>query len=142
MCVLTLLVCAQIPAGLGQSELLYSWAVAIYYFGEVAGAVIMGILVRHLPFWYALLIGLPTSPLGYFLYLTATTGQALLLSRLLIGTMAGIVPTIAYSYFGENAEHYSNICETGKDKRTKEWLIGTFTLVGAAASMIGPSELL
>ena len=90
----------MVPA-LGESEAVYAWAVTMYSFGELFGAVLAGPVNRVLPYRLCFLFGALLCPLGYIVYSSAQAGWMVLLARFVIGLNCGFILTFITAYIGE-----------------------------------------
>lgn len=113
------LILLQIAAGLGQSELFYSWVIAMFNMGALVGAVGSGILVKHVPYWHLVLLVLVLHTIGYVLYAISYDGWVIMISKFLSGTFIGGEMTLALSYFAESSLQYEEILLQLDKKITK-----------------------
>ena len=77
------------------------WAVAMYSFGELAGAFAAPTLIRLLSFRYAIFLGAVTSPLGFLFYSGAPSAWFILIARFFIGANCGLLVTMVPAYISE-----------------------------------------
>ena len=109
----------QIEPGLGESELFYSWVIALFNIGALFGAVGSGLLIKYIPYWHLILLTLLTHTVGYILYAISNQGWVIMISKLLSGVYIGGEMTLALSYFAESSVEYENIMlKLGKDKKS------------------------
>ena len=115
---------SQISPGLGQSELFYSWVIAIFNIGALFGAVGTGFLIKYIPYWHLILAILASHTVGYVLYAISYEGWVIMVSKFLSGIFIGGEMTLALSYFAESSTEYRMIwkqmgekCEAGMVRR-------------------------
>lgn len=96
----------QLEPGLGESEAFYSWVITVFNVGAVIGSLASGLLLKWVPYWHMVLTSLAFHTLGYIIYAIATTGQLVMLSKLLSGVFIGAEMTLALAYFGESNSSY------------------------------------
>ena len=99
----------QIQPGLGESELFYSWVIALFNIGALVGAVGSGFLVKHIPYWHLVLGNLLMHTIGYILYAISQDGVVIMVSKFLSGIFIGGEMTLALSYFAESSVAYEKI---------------------------------
>lgn len=100
---------AQITPGLGQSELFYSWVIAVFNIGALFGAVGSGFLIKYIPYWHLILAILASHTVGYVLYAISYEGWVIMVSKFLSGIFIGGEMTLALSYFAESSTEYRTI---------------------------------
>lgn len=110
--------CHQVEPGLGESEEFYSWVITVFNIGAVLGSLSAGLLLKWMPYWHLLLGSLCLHTLGYILYAIASSGWAIMLSKLMSGVYIGAEMTLALAYFGESSSDYKEaVVKLGKDER-------------------------
>lgn len=107
----------QISPGLGESELFYSWVIALFNIGALFGAVGTGFLIKYIPYWHLILLTLILHTVGYVLYAISYEGWVIMLSKFLSGIFIGGEMTLALSYFAESSAEYKNIWQQMGEKR-------------------------
>lgn len=97
---------SQIAAGLGESELFYSFVMASIHFGAIFGALLMGVLVKFLPYWYLFVSSLCSFVLGSILYAVSYVGWLLIIAEFFVGFFKGAAITLSYSYAIDSSIKY------------------------------------
>lgn len=95
--------------GLGESELFYSWVIALFNCGALFGAIGTGFLIKYIPYWHLTLLILISHTVGYVLYAISYAGWVIMFSKFLSGVYIGGETTLALSYFAQSSVEYKNI---------------------------------
>ena len=88
----------QVEPGLGESEFFYSTLVATFNGVAAFAALLSGVLVRCVPFWYQYLAYTTALIVGFMLYGISYQGWMLVLSMLTIGLFVGAEGTLGIMY--------------------------------------------
>ena len=137
--------CLQIEPELGLSERFYHIAVSSFFIGEFLGALIGGVLVSIIPFWYSAMGALLSHTVGFVIYATAVNGWMVVVARILTGFFVGLQAVTTLTYFGVSYQHYLDVIGTEERKkeeasttRVKDQLFALYMLVGNAGALFGP----
>ncbi len=87
-----------IEPGLGESEFFYSTQMAIFYGTATFSALLVGVLVRYIPYWYEYVFFTTTLVFGSVLYGIAHQGSTLAVSMAIIGLYLGAENTLGNNY--------------------------------------------
>ena len=92
-------------SGLGQSETFYSWAVTMFSFGDMLGALVAGKLTHYISYRLSFLLGLSLCVVGHILYFLTNQHQVwmILVARFIIGLHVGCITVLVCAYIGETA---------------------------------------
>ena len=108
-----------IRPGLGQSEVLYSWAVTVHSVGVFIASPIAGQLVRLLSYRLCILIASSFLLLGSLIYAFTTRYWMIIVARLLLGAFEGFAVVVLYSYVGKTTAEQSITFKKKKSKHRK-----------------------
>ena len=128
-----------------QSEHFYSWVVAGFHIGAVAGSLGAALLLKFLPYRYCFLLSLSIGALGNLLYVLGNPSQAwfTLIGRLVIGLCYGCSLSLQYAYLGETGteeESGSQQQNTKPRKTLKDKLFLIYNFASNASYMFAPGK--
>ena len=105
--------------GLGESEIIYAWAVTAFSIGEVLGASLAAFLTQCFPYIISPLVASLLYMLGGVLYALAVQGWMVIVGRFLSGFACTILTVLIMSYIGEIGTKVDEV----RKKRGKKYLI-------------------
>ena len=101
-------------------------ALTVFHFGAAVGAVLAGFLIKLLPYWHLVFVGLVLHTVSYVIYAVTWTAWLIVLSKLLSGIFIGWAMTLTFAYYGTSYEDYhAALKELGKEdekRRVKDRL--------------------
>ncbi len=105
----------QAEPGLGESEFFYSTLMATFYGIAAFAALLSGVLVRCVPFWYQYLAYTTALIAGSVLYGISNQSWVLVLSLITIGLYVGAEGSLANNYANKLSNQYVGALEKKGD---------------------------
>ena len=134
----------QVEAGLGDSEFLYTMVVAAFNVGALVSSLLMGILVKCVPYWYLFVSSLCLFVLGSLLYALAHSTWMLMVAQFLVGHFLGSNIALSYSYASKSSVEYVHLKEgrfnEEKSAKIRDLLFAVEGVGGGVGFFIGPGE--
>ena len=103
--------------GLGESEVIYSIAVAMYSVGELVGSLSsasLSLSVGHSVLFFS---GVVLQTFAFLFYGLSNAGWMVIVARLLLGLHGGLILALPPSYFSVSVEEYIVLKEAQEGKR-------------------------
>ena len=142
-CTLILQNGARFWPGLGESELIYAWAITSFSIGEICGAPFAGLLIKQFPYIVTPLLASLIFAIGGVIYSLATAGWIVIISRLLSGFASTMGEVFQTSYIGEVGTQVEEFKKKGgKKSHLKDvlYVLFAFTTNGGVVFALGKSN--
>lgn len=105
----------QVEPGLGESDFFYSALMTIFNTTAAVAAIISGILVKCVPFWYQYICFISFLVLGSVLYGISNNGWVLGIGIAIIGLFLGAEGSLGNNYANQASKKYvKTLKETGE----------------------------